>query len=152
MILRAYSFCVGGQQFCPHWYFRSQRFEIARNEHFTPTRKELIELDELGAPRCGSGPPSPIVIGGPFPQAKPLPSPPSPSLFPPHPPWLFLQGSGSGRPRLVGGGGVPGRGGGGAPSGTWGQTHIWGYSNERLACQQEVLEEPGRYVSSALLQ
>ena len=47
----------------------------------------------LGAPRCGSGPnwslegppPSPTVIGGPFPQAKPLPSPPSPSLFPPPP-------------------------------------------------------------------
>ena len=42
----------------------------------------------LGAPRCGSGPnwclegppPSPIVISGPLPQAKPLPSPPSPSL------------------------------------------------------------------------
>ena len=48
----------------------------------------------------GGSPPSPIVIGGPFPQAKPLPSPPSPSLFP-HPPWLFLQGSGRGwRPQL----------------------------------------------------
>ena len=53
----------------------------------------------LGAPRCGSGPnwclegppPSPIAIGGPFPQAKALPSPPSPSLFPPPPLALFAM-------------------------------------------------------------
>ena len=67
-------------------------------------------------------PPSPIVIGGRFPQAKPLPSPPSPSLFPPHPPSLFLQGSGRGRLRLVGGRGPRtqrGGGGGGPSSGTW---------------------------------
>ena len=63
-------------------------------------------------------PPSPIVIGGPFPQAKPLPSPPSPSLFPPPPLALFA--------RLRGGGGLAqADGGGGPPSGTWGQTHIW---------------------------
>ena len=36
-------------------------------------------------------PPSPIVIGGPFPQAKPLPSPSSPSLFPPPPLALFAR-------------------------------------------------------------
>ena len=44
------------------------------------------------------------MIGGPFPQAKPL------------------QGSGRGRPRLMGGRGprAQGGGGGGPPSGTWG--------------------------------
>ena len=36
-------------------------------------------------------PPSPIVIGGPFPQAKPFPSPPSHSLFPPPPLALFAR-------------------------------------------------------------
>ena len=79
----------------------------------------------------GGSPPSPIIIGGPFPQAKPLPSLPSPSLFPPPPLALFARlregaaqaGGGGGRgPRAQGGGG------GGPPSGTWGQTHIWGYS------------------------
>ena len=61
-----------------------------------PTSPE-IGADVLGAPRCRSGPnwclegppPSPIAIGGPFPQAKALPSPPSPSLFPPPPLALF---------------------------------------------------------------
>ena len=64
----------------------------------------------------GGSPPSPIVIGGPFHQAKPLPSPPSPSLFPPPPLALFArlregaaQAGGGGRgPRAQGG-----RGGGG---------------------------------------
>ena len=60
----------------------------------------------------GGSPPYPIVIGGPFPQAKPFPPRP---LLPssPHPPWLFLQGSGRGRPRLVGRGGPRAQGGGG---------------------------------------
>ena len=60
---------------------------------------------------------SPIVIGGPFPQAKPLPSSQTPSLpalsFPlPPPPWLFLQGSGWGQSRLVRGRGLRAQGGG----------------------------------------
>ena len=70
-------------------------------------------LVKIGSPQMwvwpqlvfGGSRPSPIVIGGPFPQAKPLPSLPSPSSSP-TPPWLFLQGSGRGRSRLVGGGGV----------------------------------------------
>ena len=101
---------------------------------------DIISEIPLGAPRCGSGPnwclegspPSPILIGGPFPQAKPLPSPPSPSLFPPPPLALFArlregaaQAGGGRGPR------VQGDGGGGPPSGTWGQTHIWGYSIPR---------------------
>ena len=61
----------------------------------------------LGAPRCGSGPnwclegPPP----GPHCNWRTLPSSQTPSLPalsfplpPPHPPWLFLQGSGRGRP------------------------------------------------------
>ena len=77
-------------------------------------------------------PPYPIVTGGPFPQAKPLPSPPSPSLFHPTPLGSFCKAPGRGGPGWWGGG-VLGRkgveGGGGPPSGTcWGQTHIWGYS------------------------
>ena len=39
----------------------------------------------------GSRPIPPIAIGGPFPQANPLPSPPSPSLFPPPPLALFAR-------------------------------------------------------------
>ena len=39
-------------------------------------------------------PPSPIAIGGPFPQAKALPSPPSPSLFPPPPLGSFCNALG----------------------------------------------------------
>ena len=52
----------------------------------------------------GGPPPSPIVIGGPFPQAKPLPSPPSPSLFPPHPLGSFCKAPGGGGPGRWGGG------------------------------------------------
>ena len=77
----------------------------------------------------GGSPPSPIAIGGPFPQAKALLSRPLPPSSP-RPSWLFLQCSGRGRPRLVGEGSL-GRGvveGQGPPSGTWGQTHIWGHS------------------------
>ena len=61
-------------------------------------------------------PPCPIAIGGPFPQAKALPSPPSPSPLPPTPLALFamLRGSGTERPSLVWGeesqGGWRGRG------------------------------------------
>ena len=73
----------------------------------------------------------------------PLGTPSLPALsFPlsPHRPWLFLQGAGRGRPRLVGGG-VLGRkgveGGGGPPSGTWGQTHIWGHSNHAISIAQK---------------
>ena len=91
----------------------------------------------------GGSPPSPIVIGGPFPQAKSLPSPP------------FLQGSGRGRPKLVErrGPSAQGGGGGGPPSGTWGQTHIWGHSTfamktpisiARQADSHESLEFPIR--------
>ena len=90
--------------------------------------------------------PSPIAIGGPFPQAKALPSPPSPSLFPPHPLALFamLRESGTGRPTQSGVGGrgprVQGGGGGGPSSGAWGRTHIWGYSitsigNQPASCR-----------------
>ena len=57
----------------------------------------------------GRSPPSPLVIGGPFPQAKPLPSPPSPSLFP-TPLALFARLQ-EGRPRLVGGRGPRAQGG-----------------------------------------
>ena len=40
----------------------------------------------------GGSPPQPhIAIGGPFPQAKALPSPPAPSLFPPPPLALFAM-------------------------------------------------------------
>ena len=60
----------------------------------------------------GGPPPSPIVIGGPFPQAKPLPSPPSPSVFPPPLLALFARLR-EGRPRLVGGRGPSAQGGGG---------------------------------------
>ena len=59
----------------------------------------------------GGYPPSPIAIGGPFPQAK---APPSPRPLPPsspHPLWLFLQCSGTGWPRLVWGRGPRVRGG-----------------------------------------
>ena len=74
----------------------------------------------------GGSPPSPIAIGGPFPQAKDLPSPPSPSLFPPAPLALFAMlrdgaaqsGVGGRGPRVQGGG----EGRGGPSSGTWGQT------------------------------
>ena len=62
----------------------------------------LLNLRRLRSSRNwrleGPPPPSPIVIGGPFPQAKPLPSPPSPSLFPP-PPLALFASSGRGRPR-----------------------------------------------------
>ena len=58
----------------------------------------------------GGSPPSRIAIGGPFPQAKALLSTPSPSLFPPRPPYLFLQCSGRGRPRLLWGRGPQGAG------------------------------------------
>ena len=79
----------------------------------------------------GGSPPSRIVIGGPFPQAKPLPSPPSPSLFPPIPLGSFCRAPGGGGTGWWGGGvlGRKGLEGGGPPGGTWGQTHIWGYSN-----------------------
>ena len=53
----------------------------------------------------------PIATGEPFPHATDIPSPPSPLLFP-APPWLFLQCSWRGRPRLVWGRGSGGRGGG----------------------------------------
>ena len=63
-------------------------------------------------------PPSPIAIGGPFPQANPLPSPPSPSLFPPPLLALFARLRDGGGPGWWGGG-VLGRrgveGGGGVP-------------------------------------
>ena len=55
---------------------------------------------------------------------------PSPRyVLPPPPPWLFLQCSGRGQPRLVCGRCSRAQGGGGgwlSPSGTWGQTFgIW---------------------------
>ena len=53
-------------------------------------------------------PPSPIVIGGPFPQAKPLPSPPSPSLSAPPLLALFAR-LWEGAAQAGGGGGVLGR-------------------------------------------
>ena len=71
---------------------------------------------------CRVSPPSPIAIGGPFPQANPLPSPPSPSLFPPTPLGSFCKAPGGGGPGWWGGRGPRakrGRGGG-PPSGTWG--------------------------------
>ena len=76
-------------------------------------------------------PPSPIAIGGPFSQGKALPSPPAPSLFPPPLLALFAMLR-DGAAQSGVGGGVLGCGGGGwrggPSSGTWGQTHIWGYS------------------------
>ena len=59
----------------------------------------------------GSPPPSPLAIGGPFPQAKALPSPPSSSLFPERggPVWCGGRGprvqggvAGEGPPALLG--------------------------------------------------
>ena len=82
----------------------------------------------------GGSPHPAMAIGGPFPQAPAFPSPPSASLFPP-PPWLFFRYCGRRRPRLVWGEGFKGaRGveGEGPPSGTWGQTHIWGYSTQGI--------------------
>ena len=49
-------------------------------------------------------PPSPIAIGGPFPQANPLPSLPSPSFFPPHPLGSFGKAPGGGGSGWWGGG------------------------------------------------
>ena len=56
----------------------------------------------------GGSPASPIVIGGPIPQAKPLPSPPSPSLSPPPTLALFARLR-EGAAQAGGGGGVLGR-------------------------------------------
>ena len=82
----------------------------------------------------GGSPPSRIAIGGPFPQAKALPSPPSPSLFPPPPLALFAMLWDGAAQSGVGGGvlGCRGEWRGGPSSGTWGQTHIWGYSKETV--------------------
>ena len=52
----------------------------------------------------GGSPLSPIAIGGPFAQANPLPSPPSPSLFPPTPLGSFCKVPGGGGPSWWGGG------------------------------------------------
>ena len=111
-------------------------------------------------------PPSPIAIGGPFPQAKTLPSPPSPSLFPPPPLALFAMLRDGAAQSGVGGvvSGFEGGGGwrGGPSSGTWGQTHIWGYSTQsfarkgclllRLAMRVAQLEQLNRQQAGKLAQ
>ena len=75
----------------------------------------------------------PIVIGGPFPQAKPLPSPPSPSLFPTTPLGSFCKAPGGRRPRLVGGRGprAQGGGGGGGLQAALGARPIWGFAKRK---------------------
>ena len=52
-----------------------------------PAFEGISETQHWEPPDVGleGPPPSPMVIGGPFPQANPLPSPPSPSFFPPPP-------------------------------------------------------------------
>ena len=60
----------------------------------------------------GGFPPSPVAIGGPFPQAKALPSPPSPSL-PPPPLALFAMLQDGAAQSGVGGGVLGCKGGGG---------------------------------------
>ena len=93
------------------------------------------------APRRGSSPNCPLE-GPPHPplqledpSLKPQPFPPHP-LPPssPHPSGSFCNAPG-GRPTLVWGRcpRAQGGGGGGPPSGTWGQTHIWGYSIRKVA-------------------
>ena len=85
------------------------------------------------SPRCGSGPNcplegpahSPIAAGGPFRSSR---SPSLPTLWPPSSPTplalfaMLRDGAAQRRPMAQGGGGE------GPPSGTWGQTHIRGYS------------------------
>ena len=92
-------------------------------------RLRFLTSDLLAPTGVWRSPPSPIVIGGPFPQAKPLPSRP---LLPSSPPPLlgsFCKAPGGGGPGWWGGGVLGARGwrGGGPPS-AWGQTHVWGYS------------------------
>ena len=91
-----------------------------------------------------SSPPYPIVAGGPFTSLKPepLPSPPSPSLFPPTPLGSFCKAPASGRGRPRRGPRAQGGGGGGAPSGTWGQIHIWGHSNVKVTLLRQKLLLP----------
>ena len=80
----------------------------------------------LGAPRCGSGPnwclegppPSPLQLEDPSLKPKPFPPRPLPPSSP-HPPWLFLQHSGSpgrGGPVWCGGRGPRGVEGEGPPA------------------------------------
>ena len=69
------------------------------------------------APRCGSGsnclwiPPLPLE-DPPLKPQQPFPHPPLPPLPRTHPPWLFSQCSGRGRPRLLWGRGRRAQGGG----------------------------------------
>ena len=72
-----------------------------------------------------------------------LPSSQTPSLpalsfpLPPTPLGSFCKAPGGGGPGWWRGGvlGRKGVEGGGPPSGTWGQTHIWGYSNFKTRCK-----------------
>ena len=75
----------------------------------------------------------------PFPPATAPPSPPSLPLPPPR--WPFLQCSVRGVAAWPGGGGTRGVELEGPPSGTWGQTHIWGHSTwgcSKSLCKRKV--------------
>ena len=97
------------------------------------------------APRCESGPNCPLE-GTPHPphcnwrtvpSATALPSPPSTSLFPP-PPFFAMLREGAVQAGVGGGQG----GGEGQPSGTWGLTHIYGYSSpSRSRCVSTFMPE-----------
>ena len=70
------------------------------------------------------------------PSLKPNPFPPCPLLpSSPTPLGSVCKALGGGGPGSRGGGVLRRKGveGGGPPSGTWGQTHIWGYSNKGQA-------------------
>ena len=98
---------------CRNWRGRSSpcRAHIIMFEFHGVSGAGTSDHSSPRDPRCGSGPTCPLEGPPPSPHcATALPSPPSPSLFPP---WLFLQCSGRGRPRLVWG------------RGAWGQTRIW---------------------------
>ena len=78
----------------------------------------------------GSPPPSPLQLEEPSLKPKPFPPCPLPPSSP-HPLGSFCNAPGvrdGAAQSGVGGGVLGGVGGGGPSSGTWGQTHIWGYS------------------------
>ena len=92
-----------------------------KNKKYPKRPPSLLRIISLGAPQMwvwpqllfGGSPPIPIAIGGPFPQAKALPSPPSPSLFPPTPLGSFCNAPG------VRDGAAQSGVGGGGPRGGW---------------------------------
>ena len=85
-----------------------------RGAKFRTTPPPSWEPPDVGLAPTGvwrAPPPSPVAIGGPFPQAKALPSPPSPSL-PPTPLGSFCKAPGRGGPVWSGGRGPRVQGGG----------------------------------------